>query len=360
MLRLRLKALFLRAGKELRKQENRRTLLPGFVLRWARTFYDSVLSDTQLERERTFSLRPIWEPDPSETFFLLDLPVSQPHITALLTLVASKDVRTVVYVHDLFPLSHKSLFDQEHHHSVRARHMRYLDVVVAADSVVCNSAFTRSQYSRFTALTEEESRQTLKTVYPPWPHFAERTDGSSSVVDEVFLDSEVRILAVGALDKRKNFIVLLKSLELLVARDIDARLVLVSGANTQTDPMFRAHFLSLPVNIRDRILVLSQVSDDRLIQIYDDSTVVAVPSLAEGFGLPIVEALRWGRPVVASRTTALTELAEVLPVILAETDDAHNWADELYAASVAGLSSPVPVPPEFPQDWHDFRDRVFA
>lgn len=357
-LRLTLKSFYWNASREFREQGSRRSLLPKFIRTWARRFYEAFLSDTQLERSNDFQRRPIWQPQSHQTFFLIDIPVSQTHISALIDLVDAHDVRSVVYLHDLFPLSHKQLFDPVHHPGVRARHLRYLDLVTAVDEVVCNSEFTKSQYERFTSLMENEIHQKVAVVYPPWPQFTERTDDSSEGVEDVFSDAAVRILAVGALDKRKNLVVLLQALSLLTDQDVDARLVLVSGATGQIDPSFRAEMLSLNENVRGRVTILRQVSDNRLAEIYEDASVIAVPSLAEGFGLPVVEGLRKGRPVVAASTTALTELAELLPVRLADPHDATAWVTALLEATSAGGFVPLTAPATFPNDWIEFRSRV--
>jgi glycosyltransferase involved in cell wall biosynthesis len=360
-LRLRLKSFYWNASREFREQGSRRSQIPKFVRTWARNFYEAFLSDTQLERNNAFQRRPIWEPQLHQTFFLIDIPVSQPHITALIELVAAHDIRSVVYLHDLFPLSHKELFDPAHHPGVRARHLRYLDLVTTVDEVVCNSQFTMSQYERFTSLVENPIEQHVSVVYPPWPQFSKRADESSEAVDDVFGDADVRVLAVGALDKRKNLVVLVKALTLLVEQGTNARLVLVSGATAQTDPSFRAEMLSVSDSVRERIQILRQVSDNRLAEIYEESSVVAVPSLAEGFGLPVTESLRKGRPVVAASTTALTELAGVLPVRLAEPHDAEEWATQLREASEAkDFAALVVAPAGFPQDWVEFRSRVLG
>ena len=358
--RLKLKSFYWNASREFREQGSRRRHLPKFVRNWARNFYETFLSDTQLERNSDFQRRPIWQPQSHQTFFLIDIPVSQTHISALIELVEAHDVRSVVYLHDLFPLSHKHLFDPVHHPGVRARHLRYLDLVTAVDVVVCNSDFTKSQYERFASLVENPTHQKVRAVYPPWPQFIERTDDSSETVEDVFADAEVRILAVGALDKRKNLVVLINALTSLIEQGVNARLVLVSGAKGIIDPSFRAEMLSLHEATRGRVQILNQVSDNRLAEIYERASVVAVPSLAEGFGLPVVEGLRKGRPVVAASTTALTELAEILPVRLADPHDAQAWGAELLEASRAEEIPPLLAPVKFPSDWMEFRSRVIG
>lgn len=357
-LRVRLKNFYWNASKEYREAGKHKLRIPKWVSTFARSIYDRILSDAYIEKESTFHRHPIWQPQSTQTFLLLDIPVSQAHITALLEVMESHEVHTVVYLHDLFPLTHRSLFDKRTHPGVRAKHLRYLDVVSAADEVICNSEFTRGQYLGFHSILEQPTEQSVRVVYPPWPQFEERTDGSSEDVSDAFADATVRILAVGALDKRKNFIVLIRALELLVDSGVDARLVLVSGATAQTDPLFLATMRALKPEVAERVRTIRQVSDDRLVEIYNIATVVAVPSLAEGFGLPVVEALSRQRPVVAANSTALPELGAILPVVLADPNDAQEWADKLLNVSKSGLANPVNKPDEFPGDWFEFRSEI--
>jgi glycosyltransferase involved in cell wall biosynthesis len=359
-IRLALKNFYWNASRDFREQGSRRSWIPGPVRNLARSFYEKFLSDSFIEKETTSALqrRPQWHPNEMQTFFLLDIPVSMGHIQGLQNLLVSHLLRTVIYIHDLFPLTHKALFDPVHHPGVRARHLRYLDIVALADEIVCNSDFTRTQYERFTSLVERERAQDIRVVYPPWPQFTTRSDGSSEEVTSSFGEAPVRILAVGALDKRKNLGVLVRALFELLLRGVDAQLVLVAGATSQIHVDFRRLLSEMPSNVMERVHMLSQVSDNRLAELYDRVTVVAVPSLAEGFGLPVVESLVRGCPVVATNGTALVELASMLPVTLVPADDAVAWANALEAAS-AQPTVTLTRPAEFPADWAEFRNRVF-
>ena len=358
-IRLALKNFYWNASRDFREQGSRRSWIPVPVRNLARSFYEKFLSDSFVEKESNSALQrcPQWHPNETQTFFLLDIPVSMSHIRGLQNLLVSHLLRTVIYVHDLFPLTHKTLFDPVHHPGVRARHLRYLDIVALADEIVCNSDFTRSQYERFTNLVEHDRAQDIRVVYPPWPQFTSRSDGSSEEVTSSFGDAPVRILAVGALDKRKNLGILVTALFELLLRGVDAQLVLVAGATSQIDVDFRRLISDMPQNVMERVHMLRQVSDDRLAELYDRATVVAVPSLAEGFGLPVVEGLVRGCPVVATDGTALVELASLLPVTLVPADDAMAWASAIEAAS-AHPAVNVTRPAAFPSDWTDFRNRV--
>ena len=122
--------------------------------------------------------------------------------------------------------------------------------------------------------------------------------------------SDPFVLAIGVLEPRKNLNRLMDAFEQLkgrgkVAREL--RLVLAGGKGWLFDDIFE-HHASSPV--RDDILLPGFVPDELLPAIYSAAEVLAFPSLYEGFGLPVLEAMACGTPVVASRASCLPEVAE--------------------------------------------------
>ena len=88
-IRLTLKNAYWNASKDFREQGDRRNWIPGPVRNLARRFYETFLSDSFIEKETAGRLqrRPAWVPTELQTFFLLDIPVSQAHITGLQNLL---------------------------------------------------------------------------------------------------------------------------------------------------------------------------------------------------------------------------------------------------------------------------------
>ena len=75
----------------------------------------------------------------------------------------------------------------------------------------------------------------------------------------------------------------------------------------------------------DDVIWLNDVNDDQLAALYRAATVVAVPSLDEGFGLPVLEAMAAGAPVVAANRGALPEVAGDA-ALLVDSDEPEDWA----------------------------------
>ncbi len=117
------------------------------------------------------------------------------------------------------------------------------------------------------------------------------------------------ILAVGVLEPRKNLNRLMDAFAILKSggKLPDHKLVLAGSRGWLVDGILRHHDES---PVRDDILLPGFVPDDLLPAAYSAADVLAFPSLYEGFGLPILEAMACGTPVVSSRTSCLPEVAE--------------------------------------------------
>ncbi|MBJ7433448.1 MAG: glycosyltransferase [Microbacteriaceae bacterium] len=317
--------------------------------------------------ERTYSLRsqPIWEPNPNQTYLMMDIPVKLMHTWAMQDVFATKVMRSIIYVHDLFPLSHRHLFERENIGGVRSLHLEYLDAVSDATDVITNSEFTLSQYLRFLDLLETGTNHTQNrsVVYLPWPHFSARGAKDDSLAKRIFQDASIRVLLIGQLDKRKNFHVVVSAIRELLKNGENARLGILAGYSMMTDNVLQSALDACTPEQRSRISIEGIVSDAELLAIYDAVDVVAVPSLAEGYGLPVVEALSRGKRVLVANSTALPELATKFDhdaVTIIEPFDVQGWADAIRRTNQLPPLPPVKLSPEFPKSWREFGTRIMA
>jgi glycosyltransferase involved in cell wall biosynthesis len=112
------------------------------------------------------------------------------------------------------------------------------------------------------------------------------------------------VLAVGELRPRKALDVLLDS---IVRPALDGMRVVLAGPSGAAEPSLRAQIGRL--GIGDRVTFAGAVDDVTLAGLYRDATALCFPSVAEGFGLPVLEAMAAGTPVVATDLDVVREVA---------------------------------------------------
>lgn len=114
------------------------------------------------------------------------------------------------------------------------------------------------------------------------------------------------ILAVGTVQPRKNYIRLIEAVKRVRQTGLDVDLVIVGGKGWLSDPIYQAAHAP---EIAAHVHVLGHVGDQELPLLYSHAACSAMPSLYEGFGLPVLEAMVCGTPVVTSNISSLPEAA---------------------------------------------------
>ena len=133
------------------------------------------------------------------------------------------------------------------------------------------------------------------------------------------------ILNVGVLEPRKNHSLLVAALRRLHDAGERVGLVIVGREGWRwADPMAQPG----TADLRPWVRIFRDVPDKDLAEFYSRAEVFAYPSLYEGFGLPVLEAMACGTPVVASRTSSLPEVAGEA-ALLADPTDAAEFAARL-------------------------------
>jgi glycosyltransferase involved in cell wall biosynthesis len=227
-------------------------------------------------------------------------------------LPASLPRRSVATFHDLFVLTGEySTADFRARFAEQAR-----DAAARADAVIAVSAFTRGQVVDLLGVPASK----VVVVH----HGTRRLDLPS-------LPRENVILNVGAIQKRKNIERLVAAFEAVPA---DWRLVL-AGSDGFGAAEIHARIAASPA--RDRIRVPGYVTPAELAAWYARARVFAFPSLDEGFGMPLLEAMSAGVPVMTSNRSALPEVAGDA-ALLVDPYDTESLAEALRQLSAdAGL-----------------------
>jgi glycosyltransferase involved in cell wall biosynthesis len=201
-----------------------------------------------------------------------------------------------VTVHDLLPLRFPRLFPRATvaHTRISAR------ALASADRVLTNSEHTRAEVIELLDLAPE------RVVATP---FGVDQRFRPAPVDRDWLSErfDIRgpyVLAVGTLEPRKNLEGVLRAYDLLERDFPDHACVVVGGKGWRDRTLGTA--LSRP---RERLVATGFVEDEDLVRLYSGADCFVFPSFAEGFGLPVLEAMACGAPVVTSDRSSLPEVA---------------------------------------------------
>jgi len=223
--------------------------------------------------------------------------------------VGLKKARLVYTVHDLSFLVHPEWSTESNR---QACFRGVFDASLYADRVVAVSEHSRRHFlETFPHVPEEKT-----AVMPLASRFGDgpvaRPEALADLSEDEFL------LSVGTLEPRKNPQRLLRAYAAYAQRRSDPRpLVLAGGQGWKTDLEQEIAALGIEPHVHLR----GFVDDDALAWLYRSCRAFLYPSLFEGFGLPVVEALSQGAAVLTSRATSLPEVAGDAAVLVDPTDE---------------------------------------
>ena len=206
---------------------------------------------------------------------------------------------TVVTIHDLSLLLHS---DTHQEHLVRRARMRLPTMTRIATRIITDSESVKREISAH--LGVEPAKVTAVPLAPrrafrPADELQARAARRRLGVEDDF------ILFVGTVEPRKNLITLVRAFdELLRTTDLRPQLVIAGPKGWLTEGLFaNAEWATRT----DHILFTGYVPDEDLRALYSSCHVSVYPSVYEGFGLPPLEAMACGAPVITSRIPVIME-----------------------------------------------------
>jgi glycosyltransferase involved in cell wall biosynthesis len=215
------------------------------------------------------------------------------------TLPAGVRAATAVTVHDLAFLHYPEQITAKRYQYLK-RMIRYS--IGRADIVLVPSEATRVDVIEAFRVDPDRVAVTPLGVDP---RFTLVDDSAITEMRTLYALHKPYILTVGTLEPRKNLPMLVRAFAAL-HEQFPHDLVLAGPEGWLMDEIERTIFES---GIGDRVRRIGFVDDNALVGLYNGADVVAIPSLYEGFGLPVLEAMASGAPVVTSRVSSLPEVA---------------------------------------------------
>lgn len=231
--------------------------------------------------------------------------------------VVASPVPQVTVVHDLLPLRYPPEYPRQQYY------FRFLVPKILNDSrlVIADSEHTRSDILEHYGIPAGK----VRVVYPGYDagaFFCSGPDGHPRPPDDPYM------LYVGNLLPHKNLPRLLDAFALLRRRR-PCRLVIRGEGR----PAYARHLRERVecLGLRDAVTFTGYAGEDALRRLYSDAVCLILPSLGEGFGLPVLEAMACGTPVISASASSLPEVTGDAALMI-DPYDALGLADAMYRA----------------------------
>jgi glycosyltransferase involved in cell wall biosynthesis len=186
----------------------------------------------------------------------------------------------------------------------------YLDAVVPrsvkrANHILADSQATKNDLIDLYKMPESKVSVLLSGVDKRFEPVI-NTHSLEQIRTKYGLHNKQYILSVGTVQPRKNYSRVIRSLAQLRQQGLDVHYAIAGGKGWLEDEMYQT---IKDTHLQDYVHVLGFVDDEDLPALYTSSECLIITSLYEGFGLPILEAMACGTPVITSNLSSLPEVA---------------------------------------------------
>ena len=257
---------------------------------------------------------------PRDTLLILGAPWIAPGMAAgAVAARARSGARLAQLVHDMLPITGANWYGDAQGVAAAADLTLLLG---AADALAADSLQVAAEAAHV-------AHKHVTAVLPPDPTLP-APDGPRGLCPDT-----PYVLSVGTIHPRKNHVLLLEAWSRWLASDAGAGRVpwlVIVGRRHPQDGAFFERLAAEPV-LQSRVRVVTDASDPELAALYEGCRFLAFPSLAEGWGLPIREALRYGKPSIVTDAIPSSEVSRFVEAVPAGDGDAlyqvirHWWDD---------------------------------
>lgn len=225
--------------------------------------------------------------------------------------IAKHGLKAVYLIHDLIPLTHPE-YCRPNEPEKHARRMR--NALDSAHAVIVNSRATGTELERF-ARQEGLAMPEMLVAHLGIEKLSAGMAGASPWPSPYFL-------CIGTIEARKNHILLLRAWAKLRAElgPDTPDLVLVGQRGWEAEETFA--LLDHGQHEHGKVVELDGCRDAELAALIDHARAVLMPSHVEGYGLPVLEAMSRGAPVIASDLAVYREITDGIPLFLDPNDEA--------------------------------------
>lgn len=267
-----------------------------------------------------------------------------PYLRDTYVRMRSRGVQIHFVVYDLLPLLRPDCFDENGLPTFR---LWYEAIAELADGIICISRTVADEFKQWLGQATPARGRPLRI---DWFHLgadlvpATRAESTVGVLP-FDLRGRPTFLMVGTIEPRKGHAQTLAAFETLWERGHDVNLVLIGKPGWRVESLvarLRGH-----AQAGKRLFWLERADDSQLVAMYQTASALLAPSEGEGFGLPLIEAAQYGRPIIARDLPVFKEVAGDHAFYFSGTDPeamataVERWLD-LDRAGLAPSSTGMP------------------
>lgn len=226
-----------------------------------------------------------------------------------------KKVKNIITIYDM------SFFAYPEFHTKGTQRFKnkVLKYYNSASKIITISNFSKREILKYIDIPEKK----IEVIYPGVDIQNQKLELREDYILKKYSLSKGYILYVGTIEPRKNLEGLIKAYKLLLSDDKYKNkydLVIVGKLGWKYETFFKTLENS---GLQDKVKLLGYIPDEELPAIYKHASLFVYPSIYEGFGLPVLEAMAYGTPVITSNVSSLPEVAGDAALLI----NPHNYKE---------------------------------
>lgn len=228
----------------------------------------------------------------------------------------------VITLHDVIPYKMPETVGEQY---LKIFNEKLPDIIPLCDGIITVSEYSKEDIIKAFNFPREKIYVTYlasEDFYKPYDKVL-----SKSIIKKNYSITEDYILYVGGFSPRKNILGLLNSFSVLLPKLKRNMKLVIAGSKGKSYDMYRKRAEEL--HIEDSVIFPGFISMDHIPFLYNACELFVYPSFYEGFGLPPIEAMACGVPVIASNVTSIPEIVKD-STLLVNPYDVTDISEKMY------------------------------
>ena len=239
-------------------------------------------------------------------------------------LIRNRGIKYVITIHDLQALHYPEYFSKIKNMWLK---FSWKQCARTADKIIAISNFVKKDIEEQLGIKSSK----ISVIYNPIVK-SQSTVNFDYLANKYGIESKKYFYTVSSLLPHKNLPVLLQMISNIKKKNLDipSRLV-ISGVGGKSEDEIKR--LIKDLDISDNIILTGFVSDEERDELYKNSKVFLFPSIFEGFGMPPIEALMLGVPVVTTKETSIPEVTQNKAIYVNDPFSVDEWISKVSKAT---------------------------